>query len=154
MSSFCVIIMASFVVAFLFRAKKLYRLIKLAASYSIRKAETKNDAQAIIAPIGCLGMMCFPFSCFFFITPIYLLFKIDWWIPILSYIVGLTIGNLILYLFERFLKTSNHHFHDSAFDLNALELTHDEGLYKRTFWLLIFYNVASLLISLIIIFYV
>lgn len=93
MGTFCVILCGSLVVGFLFRSKKLYGLIKRATGYSIRKAETAIDAQAQIASTGCLGMLCFPFFCLFFITPIYLFFRVDWWIPIVSFIVGLTIGN-------------------------------------------------------------
>lgn len=91
---------------------------------------------------------------FFFLTPIFLFFKVDWWIPIVAFLGGITVGNLIGYVIERIFQLPNHQtFEHSSFNLNAVELTMDNGkLYRRAAGLMVFYSVASLVISLIIMF--
>ena len=154
MDKITVILLTALVVGFLYRGMKLMGLIKNAFYYStLKEGVTPDQAQFQGASAGCLGMMCFPFFCFFFITPVFLFFRVDWWIPIIAYIIGLSICNLLGYVVERILHLPNHqNFAGSSFDLNAVELTCDNGMYIRVLGLLFFYNVSSLIISLIIIF--
>lgn len=104
--------------------------------------------------VGCLGFICFPCMCFFFVTPIFLFFKVDWWIPVVAFFAGITVGNIVGYIIERIIQLPNHQtFDDSPVNLNAIELTMGNGkLYRRAAGLMILYSVASLVISLIIMF--
>lgn len=78
----------------------------------------------------------------------------DWWIPIVAFLAGITAGNIIGYVIERIFQLPNHQtFEHSSFNLNAVELTMDNGkLYRRAACLMILYSIVSLVLSLIIMF--
>ena len=155
MSTLTIIILTALVVGFIFRALKLYGLLQKALYYlSLNKEMTPTMMQFQSGAIGCLGFICIPCMCFFFVTPIFLFFKVEWWIPIIAFFAGITIGNIIGYVIERIIQLPNHQtFGHGSFKLNAAELTMDNGkLYRRAAGLMVLYCVASLVISLIIIF--
>ena len=155
MSTATIIILTALVVGFIYRALKLYELIQKALYYlSLNKEMTPTMMQFQSGAVGCLGFICFPCMCFFFVTPIFLFFKVTWWIPVVAFIAGLSVGNMIGYFIERMFQLPNHDVSPySSFNLNAVELTGDNGkLYRRTAGLIVFYCVVSLILSLIIIF--
>ena len=154
MSTFTIIVLTALVIGFLYRALKLYELIRSTLQwFSLIEGVTPNN-QFRSSAFGCVCIICFPCVCFFFITPIFLFFKVDWWIPIVAFLAGITIGNLVGFLFERLCQLPNHQtIEHSSFNLNAVELTMNEGrLYRRAVFLMILFSVVSLIISLIIIF--
>ena len=155
MSTITIIILTALVIGFIRRAVKLYNLIKSALyCLSFNKEMTPTMMQFQSGAVGCLGFICFPCMCFFFVTPIFLFFKVDWWIPVVAFFAGITVGNIVGYIIERIIQLPNHQtFDDSPVNLNAIELTMDNGkLYRRAAGLMILYSVASLVISLIIMF--
>lgn len=155
MSSFVIILLTTLVIGFICRATKLFNLIKSALYYlSLNKEMTPTMMQFQSGAVGCLGVICFPGMCFFFVTPVFLFLKVAWWIPVVSLLAGITIGNLVGYVIERICQLPNHQtFEHSSFNLNAVELIMDDGkLYRRAAALMIIYSVASLVISLIIMF--
>ncbi len=155
MGTIIIIILTALVIGFVLRATKLYKLInRTLYCLSLKKDVTPTMMQFQNASVGCLGVICIPGMCFFFITPIFLFFKVDWWIPIVALCAGLTLGNLIGYIIERILQLPNHDTYGGDFlDLNALELTMDNGkLYRRATWLMILYSFTSFIISMIIMF--
>lgn len=155
MSTLLIIVLTTLVIGFLYRALKLYELIKSALYYfSLKEGVTPANMQFQSSAIGCVGFICFPCVCFFFIIPIYLFIKVDWWIPVVAFVAGLSVGNIIGYLIERIFQLPNHQISSySSFNLNAAELTYGDGqLYRRAVFLMILYSVVSLIISLIIIF--
>lgn len=155
MSTILIIVLTALVVGFTCRAMKLYKLINSALYYlKFNKEMTPTMIQYQGATVGCLGGICFPGMCFFLITPIFLFFKVDWWIPIVAFLAGLTVGNLVGFVIERFCQLPNHQtFEHSSFNLNAAELTMDNGkLFRRASGLMIIYSLSSLIISLIIMF--
>lgn len=155
MGTITIIVLTALVVGFIYRAVKLYNLIKSALYYlSLNKEMTPTMMQFQSGAVGCLGFICFPGMCTFFVTPIFLFFKVDWWIPFVAFLAGITVGNTIGYVIERILQLPNHQTIEySSFNLNALELTMDNGkLYRRAACLMILYSVVSLVISLIIMF--
>ena len=155
MSTLTIITLTTLVIGFLYRAAILFKLIKSALYYySLNKEVTTSMLHFQSEAVGCIGLICLPCICCFFIIPIFLFFKVDWWIPIIAFITGLTIGNLIGYLIERLIQLPNHQTsYQGSFNLNASELTSDNGkLYRRAIGLLLFYCLLSLIISLIIIF--
>ena len=152
------ITLTSIVIGFLYRGKKLLDIIKgVYYTESLSKDNTPTRIQFLSASAGCLGCLCFPFFAMSFVLPIYLLFRLEWWIPIVAILIGLTLGNLLGYVIERVLKLPNHQtldndlFNNSLFNTNSIELSMDERLYKRAFRLLIFYNITSLIMSLLVI---
>lgn len=158
MDTILTITLTSIVIGFFYRGKKLLNLIKGAhLSASLSKDRTLTDIQATNASAGCIGCICFPFFAVAFVLPIYLFFRLEWWIPIVAIIVGLTLGNLLGYLVERILNLPNHQtfdgslFNDNLLNLNAIELSTNEKLYKRAFRLLLFYNIMSLIMALAVI---
>lgn len=155
MSTITIIILTALVIGFIRRAVKLYNLIKSALyCLSLNKEMTPTMMQFQSGAVGCFGFICFPCMCFFFVTPIFLFFKVDWWIPVVAFFAGITVGNIVGYIIERIIQLPNHQtFDDSPVNLNAIELTMDNGkLYRRAAGLMILYSVASLVISLIIMF--
>ena len=155
MSTLLTIILVAVVVGFLYRAMKLLNLMKTAIYHAANRSAETSEAQAQfqMASGGCLGCMCFPFFCLFFVIPIYMFFLVDWWIPIVGFIAGLTIANLIGFIIERLLQLPNHQLSKfSSFNLNAMELSVSNVLYRKAFSLLIFYNVVSLITSGVIVF--
>ena len=156
MNTFFLVVLTAAVAGFLSRASKLYSLIKSALYYSaFEKDVTPVQAQFQNASAGCLGLLCFPFFFLFIALLVYLFFKVNWKIPVSGYLIGLTLGNLIGYLIDRIFRLPNHQkMGNDSFDLNAFELSRDIVTYRRALGLLIFYNVTSLVISLIIMFYV
>ena len=154
MSTFTIIVLTALVVGFLYRVLKLYELIKSTLHWFILTEGMTPKNQFRRSEFGRLCLICFPCVCFFFITPIYLLFKVEWWIPIVAFFAGITLGNLIGFLFERLCQLPNHQtIEHSSFNLNAVELTMDDGrLYRRAVFLMILFSAVSRIISLIIIF--
>ena len=155
MGTLLTILLVAIVVGFLYRAMKLHNLMKTAIYYAANHTAESSEAQAQfqIASGGCLGCMCFPFLCLFFAIPIYLFLKIDQWIPIVGFIVGLTIANLVGFIVERLLQLPNHQtFEFSSINLNAMELSVSNELYRKALGQLIFYNVVSLILSVVIVF--
>lgn len=155
MSTITIIVLTALVIGFICRAMKLFNLIKSALYYlSLNKDMTPTMMQFQSGAVGCLGCICFPGMCFFFVTPIFLFFKVDWWIPVVAFLAGITIGNLVGYVIERICQLPNHQtLVHSSFNLNAVELTMDNGkLYRRAAGLMILYSLSSLVISLIIMF--
>lgn len=132
-----------------FRASRLYSIIKGAYYYS-------NPDKDVTTPsgfAGCMGAMYLPFLCLFIILPIFLLFKVEWKIPVFAYVVGATIGNLLGHIIERLFRLPNHNNSgDAFFNQNAFELSRDKGKCWRAFGLFLFYNITALIISLIIMF--
>ncbi len=156
MSTLLTIILVAIVVGFLYRAMKLHNLMRTAIYYAANHTAEKSEAQAQfqMASGGCLGCMCFPFFCLVLVIPIYLFFKVDWWIPIAGFCAGLTIANLVGFIVERLLQLPNHQtFEFSSINMNAMELSVSNELYKKALGLLIFYNVVSLITSVFIVFY-
>lgn len=156
MGTITIIILTALVIGFICRAVKLYNLIKSALyCLSLKKEMTPTMMQFQSGAVGCLGFICFPCMCFFFVTPIFLSFKVNWWIPVVAFLAGITVGNNIVgYFIERIFQLPNHQtFDNSPVNLNAIELTMDNGkLYRRAVGLMVLYCVVSLIISLIIIF--
>lgn len=155
MSTLTIIILTTLVIGFICRAVKLYNLINSALYYlSIDKEMTPTMIQFQRGAVGCLGFICFPGICFFFATPIFLFFKVDWWIPLMAFLTGISVGNIFGYVIERILQLPNHPTLDhNSFNMNAFELTMDDGkLYRRAAGLMVLYSVASQVISLIIMF--
>lgn len=132
-----------------FRASNLYRVIKGAYYYS----NLDKDVSSPSGFAGCLAAMYFPSFCLFIIVPIFLLFKVDWRIPIFAYIVGFVIGNLIGYVIERVLRLPHNKNSENDFlSQDAFELSKDNGMVWRAFVLFIIYNITVLIISLTIMF--
>lgn len=155
MSTITIIILSTLVIGFICRAVKLYNLINSALYYlSLDKEMTPTMKQFQSGAVGCLGFICFPGICFFFVTPIFLFFKVNWWIPVVAFLTGISVGNLVGYLIERILQLPNHPtLGHNSLNVNAIELTMDDGkLYRRAAGLMVLYSVASLVISLIIMF--
>lgn len=155
MSTFTIIVLTALVIGFLYRALKLSELIRSALYYfSLKEEVTPANIQLQSFAFGCVCFICFPCMCFFFITPIYLFFKVNWWIPVVAFAAGLSFGSIFGYLIERIFQLPNHQISSySSFNLNAAELTYGDGqLYRRAVFLMILYSVVSLIISLIIIF--
>ncbi len=155
MNAFTVILLTTLVIGFLYRAAKLYKLIKDALYYlSFNKEMTPTAMQFQSGAVGCMGCICIPSMCFSLFILIYLLFNVTWWIPIVAIITGLTFGNLIGFFIERIVKLPNHGSTKySSFNLNALELTMNHGqLYRRAAGLMVLYCFTSLIISIVIIF--
>ena len=155
MSTITIIVLTALVIGFICRAIKLFNLIKSALYYlSLNKEMTPTMMQFQSGAVGCLGFICLPGMCFFFVTPIFLFFKVDWWIPVVAFLAGITIGNIVGYVIERICQLPNHQtLVHSSFNLNAVELTMDNGkLYRRAAGLMILYSLSSLVISLIIMF--
>ena len=149
-----IVILVAIVVGFLYRAMKLHSLMKTAIYYAANHAAETSEAQAQfqMASAGCLGCMCFPFFCLFLAIPIYLFFKVEWWVPIVGFFAGLTIANLVGFIIERLLQLPNHQtFKFSTINMNAMELSVSNDLYRKTLGLLIFYNITSFIISFIIV---
>ena len=155
MGTITIIVLTALVVGFIYRAVKLYNLIKSALYYlSLNKEMTPTMMQFQSGAVGCLGFICFPGMCTFFVTPIFLFFKVDWWIPFVAFLAGITVGNTIGYVIERILQLPNHQtFEFSSINMNAMELSVSNELYKKALGLLIFYNVVSLITSVFIVFY-
>ena len=156
MSTLLTIILVAIVVGFLYRAMKLHNLMQKAIYYAANHTAETSEAQAQfqIASGGCLGCMCFPFFFLFFAIPTFLFFKVDWWIPIAGFLAGLTIANFVGFIIERLLQLPDHQTHEfSLINLNALELSVSNELYRKTLGLLIFYDVVSLITSVIIVFH-
>lgn len=155
MNTLLIIVLTALVIGFIYRALKLYELIKRTLYYlSLNKEMTQTMMGEQRNAVGCIGLICFPCILFFFITPFFLLIKVDWWIPVVSIFAGLTVGNWVGYLIERVFQLPNHQTFDHRFsNQNAIELTLNDGrLYRRAIVLLLLYCIVAFIISLIIIF--
>lgn len=158
MDTILTITLASLVIGFFYRGEKLLDTIRgVYYAASLSKENTPTRIQFLSASEGCIGCMCFSFFAISFGLPIYLFFKTEWWISIAAILIGLTFGNLSGYVIERVLKLPNHQtfdnglFSNSLLNTNSIELSLNEKLYKKAFHLLIFYNIISLIMSLIVI---
>ncbi|MBQ7181407.1 MAG: hypothetical protein IJR87_08955 [Bacteroidaceae bacterium] len=149
MNTLLLTVLTSVVAAFFFRASRLYSIIKGAYYYS----NPEKDVTTPSGFAGCLGAMYLPILCLFIILPIFLLFKVEWRIPVFAYIVGATIGNLLGFLIERLFRLPNYpNFGEAFLNQNAFELSHDIGKTWLALGFYLIYNVTILIIFLIIIF--
>lgn len=151
MSTVLLTTLTAIVAGFFFRASRLYSIIKGAYYYSNPEYDvTKPSGFA-----GCLATMFLPLICLFIILPIFLLFKVEWRIPVFAYIVGASIGNLLGYFIERLLSLPNHkNSGDTFLNQNAFELSRDKEKCWRAFGLFLFYDVTALVITIFIMFHV
>lgn len=139
MNTLLLIVLTAIVAGFLYRASKLYSLIKnVLYNSAIEKDVTPVQAQSQSASAGISWIVESPFFCLFFVLPVYLLFNVNWKIPVSAYLIGLTLGNLVGYLIDRLFQLPNHQkMGDDSFDLNAFELSRDIVTYRRALGLLI-----------------
>ena len=143
----------SIIVGFFYRGKKLLKMIK-GAFYSASFSEEKTlvQKQELGASAGCLGCLCLPFFVMSLIALIYLFFKVDWWIPVVGILSGLSLVNLLGYGIERMFQLPDHQIiDDSLLNLNSIELSMNEKLYRKALGVLVFYNIVSFIIALILI---
>ena len=149
MSTITIIVLQTLAFGFSLRAAKLLELMKKSVRDWMAPKMHFNGA------LGCINIIYFLSFLFIIITFIFLFFKVDWWIPVIAFVLGiLPSGDLVGYVIERICQLPNHQtIKDTSFDQNAFELAMDGKLYSRAAGLVIIYCLSSLVISLIILFY-
>ena len=156
MDTLSVIVLTSIFVGFFYRAKKLKEDINGVYDYEgISDDKTPSEIQYIQVISGCFGCLYFPFFAMSFITTIYLLFKVDWWILVVGITLGMTIVNLLGYMLERLFELPNHEKINTGcgymLNLNSSALRTNNKLYKKAMGIFFFYNMVSFVIAIILI---